>query len=490
VVEGVRGNVDINTVISARFDYGGVRPWVRMHGPRLWSAVGGDDGIIIGGDIELNLHDLHDLCGSSTVRAGERIRLTITSCRPQDLDPQPPDQPDNDELDRRLDATIAWWRAWVDKASASGPDSADTRRSALVLKALTNAPTGAVAAAPTTSLPEAIGADRNWDYRYSWVRDSQFTVRSLGELGFDREADGFRRFIERTAAGSPHDLQIMYGLGGRRRLTEVTLPLEGYRGSAPVREGNAAAEQFQLDVYGELLDLAWRWHQRGYSPDDDYWRFLLGLVDTAAERWEEPDRGLWELRGEPRHFVHSKIMCWAALDRGIKLAEECLRQAPVRQWRKVRDRIKSSIDEHGIDHDRNALVQAYGSTELDAALLLAPSVDYIAYDDPRMIATSDAIAADLDDNGLLRRYRSDDGLGGEEGIFIACTFWLAECLAHQGRVTLARAAYDRAARTANDLGLYAEEYDPRHRQAIGNFPQGLSHLSQIAAAVALPGAIA
>ncbi len=255
-----------------------------------------------------------------------------------------------------------------------------------------------------------------------------------------------------------------------------------------MRVGNAAAEQFQLDVYGELLDLAWRWHQRGHSPDDDYWRFLLGLVDTAAERWEEPDHGLWELRGEPRHFVHSKIMCWAALDRGIKLAEECLRQAPVGRWRKVRERIRSSIEEHGIDRDRNAFVQAYGSTDLDAALLLAPTVDYIAYEDPRMIATSDVIAADLDDGGLLRRYRGDDGLGGEEGIFIACTFWLAECLAHQGRVPVARAAYDRAASTANELGLYAEEYDHGHREAIGNYPQGLSHLSQIAAAVALASA--
>ncbi len=366
-----------------------------------------------------------------------------------------------------------------------GPDAVGVRRSAMVLKALTNAPTGAIAAAPTTSLPEAIGADRNWDYRYSWIRDSQFTVRSLTELGFDAEADGFRRFLERTAAGSPDDLQTMYGLGGQRRLTEVIVSLEGYRESAPVRVGNAAADQLQLDVYGELLELAWRWHQRGRSPDDDYWRFLLGLVEIAATRWDEPDQGLWEIRGEPRHFVHSKVMCWVAVDRGIRLAGECLRQAPTARWRKIRDTIRDSVDANGVDADRNCFVQAYDTTDLDAALLLLPTVDYIAYDDPRMMATTDAIRVGLDDSGLLRRYHSDDGLDGDEGVFVACTFWLAECLANQGRLVLAREAFERAVATANDLGLYAEEYDPQGNEALGNYPQGLSHLSHIAAAVAL-----
>ena len=485
VVEGMRGRVDISVVVAPRFDYGGAKPWIRMHQPRLWSAVGGNDAIVIAGNVDFSIRDSHDLVGESTVRSGQRIRVSITSHRPEAIDPAPPAGPDDNELDERLTATIEWWRAWVAKADFDGPDAADVRRSALVLKALTNAPTGAIAAAPTTSLPEAIGAGRNWDYRFSWIRDSQFTVRSLGELGFDGEADGFRRFIERTAAGSPDDLQIMYGLGGRRRLTEVTLDLEGYRRSTPVRVGNAASEQLQLDVYGEMLDLAWRWHQRGRSPDDDYWRFLLGLVDTAAERWDEPDRGLWEIRGAPRHFVHSKVMCWAALDRGIRLAEECLRQAPLARWRKVRQKIADSVDGNGVDSERNCFVQAYGTSELDASLLLLPSVDFVAYDDPRMIATADAVSEALDDDGLLRRYRATDGLGGDEGVFVACTFWLAECLAYQGRTNLARAAYDRATATATDLELYAEEYDPRNREALGNFPQGLSHLSHIAAAVAL-----
>lgn len=484
-VEGIRGRVDVTVVISARFDYGSVKPWIRLHGPRLWSAVGGNDAIVIGGDFDLRVQDAHDLYAEATVDAGQRIRLSITSCRPEQLDPNPPPQPDPDELDARLDTTTDWWRTWVDKPALDQPGAAGIKRSALVLKALTNAPTGAIVAAPTTSLPEAVGGNRNWDYRYSWIRDSQFTVRSLGALGLDREADGFRRFIERAAAGSPEDLQIVYGLDGRRRLTEMTVPLEGYRRSTPVRIGNAAAGQLQLDAYGELLELAWRWHQRGQSPDDDYWKFLLGLVDIAADRWEEPDHGLWEIRGEPRHFVHSKVMCWVALDRGIKLADECLRQAPVRRWRAVRDRIRSSVEEHGVDPARNSFVQAYGSNELDSALLLLPSVGYIDYRDPRMIATTDAIAENLDDDGLLRRYLADDDLDGNEGVFIACTFWLAECLAYQGRPDLSRATYQRAISTANDLGLYAEQYDPSGREALGNFPQGLSHLSHIAATVAL-----
>jgi GH15 family glucan-1,4-alpha-glucosidase len=485
VVEGVTGTVTLAVTVAARFDYGGVKPWLRLHRPWLWSAVGGDDAIVISGDFDLRAVDVHDLRAGATVRAGERARLAIAWYPPESLEPVPPEQPDAAELDRRLDATVEWWRDWAGAAQLAGPDGPAVRRSALVLKALTNAPTGAIAAAPTTSLPESIGAARNWDYRYSWIRDSQFTVRSLGDLGFESEADGFRRFVERSAAGSAESLQIMYGLGGERRLTEVTLGLDGYRQSRPVRVGNAASEQFQADVYGELLELAWRWHQRGRSPDDDYWRFLLSLVDAAADRWEEPDRGLWEIRGEPRHFVHSKVMCWAALDRGIKLAGECLRQAPLERWRRVRDRIHESVTENGFDDRRQCFVQSYGSPDVDAALLLLPSVDFVAYDDPRMVATADVVAEDLDDGGLLRRYRGDDALDGSEGVFIACSFWLAECLAYQGRPVPARQVYDRAAATANDLGLYAEEFDTAHGVQLGNFPQGLTHLSHIAAAVAL-----
>jgi GH15 family glucan-1,4-alpha-glucosidase len=318
------------------------------------------------------------------------------------------------------------------------------------------------------------------------VRDSSFAVRSLAELGYDAEADGFRRFIERSAAGSADELQTAYGVGGERRLTELRLKsLEGYRGARPVRIGNAAIAQVQLDIYGELLDLAWRWHGRGRSPDDDYWRFLVDLVDAAAERWQEPDRGLWEVRGRPQHFVHSKVMCWAALDRGIGLARECSRRAPVRRWGKVRDEIRRTIESRGYDRRRGVFVRSFGSTGLDGALLLLPIVGFVPWDDERFVRTVDAIRQELDEGGLLVRYRRADGLPGREGAFLACSFWLAECLARQGRSAEAREVFDRAASTANDLGLFSEEYDPGRGGMLGNFPQGLTHLSHIAAAVAL-----
>jgi GH15 family glucan-1,4-alpha-glucosidase len=489
-IEGIHGEVPMIVEVAPRFDYGAVRPWLRLHDAGVWSAVGGDDAIVIGGDVPLERHEGHDLRCVLSVRAGSRHRLSIASHRPEAIDPAPPDQPGADELDERLEETLEWWRQWCRQARPSGPDADAATRSALVLKALIHAPTGAMAAAATTSLPEAMGGARNWDYRYSWIRDSVFAVRSLAELGWTNEADGFRRFVERSAAGQADELQIMFGLGGERRLTELELPLEGYRRSAPVRVGNAAAVQLQLDVYGELLDLAWRWHQRGLSPDDDYWRFLLDLVDTACRRWKEPDRGIWELRGDPRHLVHSKAMCWVAVDRGIRLAEDCLRQAPLDRWKRTRAQIRRDIERHGVDPDRGCLVQAYGATDVDASLLLLPSFGFLEVDDPVMVATVDAVRADLDDGGLTRRYNSDDGLEGEEGTFIACAFWLAECLADQGRVAEAREVYDRAASTCNDLGLFAEEFDTAAGEACGNFPQALTHLSQMSAAVALAQASA
>jgi GH15 family glucan-1,4-alpha-glucosidase len=442
---------------------------------------------VISCDVDLERDGQHDLRARFAVRAGQRVRLSITYANPADLEPNPPGSLRPGELDERLDQTVEWWRRWSSKIQLDSPDAAAVKRSAIVLKGLQNAPTGAICAAPTTSLPEAIDGGRNWDYRLSWVRDSAFTVRSLAALGADAEADGFRRFIQRSAAGSTGSLQIAYGLGGERRRTELVLDhLEGYEGAGPVRVGNAAAKQVQLDVYGELLDLAWRWHQRGSSPDDDYWRFLVELVDTAAERWQEPDRGIWELRGEPRQLVHSKAMCWVALDRGLKLAQECLRKAPERRWAKARDEVRTAVEKDGYDKKRGVFVQAFGSSELDAALLLLPSVDFVAYDDPRMLRTAEAIRQELDDgHGLLLRYRGDDALEGTEGAFITCSFWLAECLAHQGRVQDARELFDRVSSCGSDLGLFSEEYDSATGRLLGNYPQGLSHLSHIATAVAL-----
>jgi GH15 family glucan-1,4-alpha-glucosidase len=489
IVDGVRGRVDLRLHVAPRFDYGALKPWLRHEGVRLYSAIGGDDALVIQSDADLELQGRHDLIANFTVRAGERIRTTIAYADPAAIDHDRPTVLDAAEIDRRNSRTIAWWQGWAAQARLDGPDGPGAIRSALTLKALTNAPTGAIVAAPTTSLPERPGGERNWDYRYSWIRDSALSVRSLTDIGCVHEADEFRRFIQRSAAGAADSLQIMYGPGGERTLTEIELThLEGYRGARPVRVGNAAAHQLQLDAYGELLDLSWRWYQRGHSIDDDYWRFLLDLVDTAAERWEEADRGIWEIRGEPQHFVHSKVLCWAALDRGIRLAELSLRQAPLRRWKAARTAIREAIERDGYDKERGIFTQAFGKPSLDAALLLLPSVDFVAYDDERMIRTVDAIRDELMQDGLLLRYhvaQTDDGLSGEEGVFLACSFWLAECLAHQGRREEARVVFDRASATGNDLGLFAEEWDTVGDEMLGNFPQGLTHLSHIAAAVAL-----
>jgi GH15 family glucan-1,4-alpha-glucosidase len=483
VVEGVSGYVELEMEIAPRFDYGAVAPWLRQEGVGVYSIIGGNDGLLISGVTGLSPSDKHTLGATIGVHPGDRVRLSILSVPPERLDYDPPEAPAADEVDRRVDGTVERWREWASDLRFEGPYKSGVLRSALVTKALMNDLTGAVAAAPTTSLPEVPGGEMNWDYRYAWIRDSYFSVRSLAEVGFEDAADDFRRFIERSAAGSADSLQLMYGLGGERRLTEEKLGfLAGYRGAKPVRVGNAAAGQLQLDMYGELLELSWRWHRRGNSPDDDYWRFLLELVDAAAERWSEPDQGIWEMRGAPRHFVHSKVMCWATLDKGLRLADECMRKAPERRWKKVRAVIREAIESEGYDRVRGVFTQTFGSEDLDAALLLLPRVGFIDYSDERMLRTTDAIREDLADDGLLKRYRSEDA---QEGVFLACSFWLAECLAHQGRTEEATAVFDRTLATANDLDLYSEEYDTGAREMLGNFPQGLTHLSHISAAVAL-----
>jgi GH15 family glucan-1,4-alpha-glucosidase len=485
VIDGLEGTLDLRVEVVPRFDYGEVRPWIRRVGD-AWQALGGDDGLLIEGDVPLAPSGLHGVAADLRVREGQRLRLSLRHVSPEVLDSSGTPSPTPAELDRRLEQTISWWRGWSARSVSLGRDWPRLMRSAIVLKALTQASTGAIAAAATTSLPETPGGSRNWDYRASWVRDSVFALGSLAELGYTAEADGFRRFVQRSAAGSAADLQIMYGLGGERRLTELTLEgLEGYGRARPVRVGNAAARQSQHDVYGELLDLAWRWHRQGRSPDADDWRFLSGLVDEAAHRWTEPDRGIWELRGEPRHLVHSKVMCWVALDRGLRLAAEIGYPAPVEAWTNERDAIRAAVERDGYDVTRGVFRQAFDRPELDAALLLLPSVGFLAWNDERMVRTVDALRSELEVDGLLLRYRTDDDLDGAEGAFVACTFWMAEGLARQGRTSLAKAAFARASATANDLGLFAEEFDPATGQLLGNFPQALTHLSHITAAVAL-----
>jgi GH15 family glucan-1,4-alpha-glucosidase len=421
-----------------------------------------------------------------TVGAGQRLRLMLAYCAPERIG-EDPAEPDAAVVDRDLDQTLRWWRRWAHTLRLDGRDEPAARRSGIVLKAMTHEPTGAIVAAPTTSLPEAPGGPRNFDYRYAWVRDSSFSSRAFAELGASREADAFRAFIMRSAAGHADDLQVVYGVGGERRLDASELhALEGYGGASPVRVGNSAAGQRQLDAYGELVNLTWRWHRRGHSPSDDDWRFLVSLIDHAADQWRAPDCGIWEWPGEPDHFVHSKVLCWSALDRGIRLADECMRRAPTRRWAQARDEIREEIERRGYDRKRGVYVQAFDRTELDAALLLLPTVEFVDWCDERMVRTTAAIREDLDaGEGLLYRYRRDDGLPGQEGAFLCCSFWLAECLAQQGDLGEARGVFDRAVSVGNDLGLFSEEVDPTTGELLGNFPQALTHLSHISAAVSL-----
>jgi GH15 family glucan-1,4-alpha-glucosidase len=489
VIEGVRGFVELDVHVAPRFDYGDVQPQVRHTGVALYHVIGGDDGLAIGGDLHFEPEGAHDLAARVTVRGGERVRVWLRFSRPGRLDDEGVPDLDADAVDRLLDRTRTAWRDWSERTADLGtPEAAGVKRSALVLRALTYEPTGAVAAAATASLPEAPGGVRNWDYRYAWVRDSTFAARALADLGHEDEANRFRRFVERSSAGHAEDLRIAYGVGGERRIPELELDLDGYRGARPVRIGNNAGAQFQLDALGLLVDLTYRWHQRGHSPDDDHWRFLADLVDRAAEAWPEPDRGLWEWRGEPRHFVHSKVMCWAALDRGLRLARECLRKAPERRWERVRDEIREAVERDGVDQERGAFIQAFGHPRPDGALLLIPLVDFVPFDDPRMLATTDWIRDELGWGGLVRRYDEDDGLPGREGAFLACSFWLAEALVRQGRADEARAAFDAALSTGNELGIFTEEHDPERGMATGNVPQALTHLSHISAALALADA--
>ncbi|WP_273886838.1 glycoside hydrolase family 15 protein [Rubrobacter naiadicus] len=482
IVEGVRGHVELEIRVAPRFDYGEIDPWIRQEGARLFSAIGGNDGLLIHSDADVGISDTDEISAKVDVHAGDRVHLSILSVPPARLDRDLPEPPGAEELDRRLEETVEWWRGWASGMRFKGRYRPGVLRSAITIKALMNEMTGAVAAAATTSLPEIPGGSANWDYRYSWIRDSFFSVRSLAEVGFEEEADAFRRFIERSAAGNARKLQIMYGVGGERTLVERELGhLEGYRGARPVRVGNLAAGQMQLGVFGQLLELSWRWHKRGNSPDDDYWRFIVDLVNTAAERWSEPDAGIWEKRGNPEHFVYSKAGCWCALDRGIKLSEECMRRAPTTRWRKVREEIREAIESDGYDEERGVFVRAFGSKDLDGALLLLPETGFVDYDDERMVRTTDAIRRELDDDGLIRRFPGNP----QEGAFLACSFWLAECLARQKRSDEAQEVFDRALATGNDLGLFSEEYDVESGELLGNFPQVLTHLAHISAAFAI-----
>ena len=499
IIEGVRGTLKFSVRIVPRFDFGEVRPLIYRAGSRdhtsqagrAFVAAGGNTGLLLFGDVELaEGDDGHSLEADVAVSSGERLHLALQFVAPEDLQTTPARAEARERLAAHYEETLKWWGDWAARVAFPEAAGVGVVRSAIVLKALNYAPTGAIVAAPTTSLPERVGGKRNWDYRFSWIRDSVFTVDALSELGLEAEADGFRRFIQRSAAGNAADLQVLYAVDGRRRLEEIELEkVEGWRRSRPVRIGNGAAHQYQADMYGLVLELYWRWSQRGKPHAEEYWRFLCDIVETAASKWHRPDRGFWEVRSNPRHFVHSKVMCWAALSRGIALAERYSLPAPLDRWRKAQAQIRELVETRGFDRRAGHFVRSFGSRELDAALLLIPAVEFIPWDDPRMIRTADAIGTHLCQDGLIHRYDGEDGLPPGEGVFLACTFWLAEVFAHQGRTDDARALFERACACANDLGLFAEEYDPRGKQPLGNFPQGLTHLAHISAALALDGQV-
>jgi GH15 family glucan-1,4-alpha-glucosidase len=485
IVHGVRGHMSFDVRIAPRLDFGEVKPWIHSVGRNASFACGSNTGLLIYGDMPLQIEDGHDLRGELRVRAGQRRYLALQFYRPERNETVRVRHDAARRLRAQFEETRRWWRKWAAKIPHRDGPGPGIKRSAIILKALTYAPTGAIVASPTTSLPEHIGGERNWDYRFCWIRDSIFTVHALSNLGLESEAAGVRRFIQRTAAGNASELQVLYAVDGKRRLTEVPLDgLEGWRGSRPVRTGNAAERQFQADMYGMIMELSWRWSERGHCPKPHYWQFLVSIIETTIDKWRRPDRGIWEVRSRPLHFVHSKVMCWAALDSGIALARKHSLRAPLERWQQARDELRRHIEAHGVDRRRGIFVRSFGSKDVDAALLLLPAVDFVAYDDPMMLRTTDAIRRDLSrDDGLIIRYASHDGLRGVEGTFLACTFWLVEALAKQGRVALARKTFARACRCGNDLGLFAEQYSAAGM--LGNFPQGLTHLAHVSAAVAL-----
>lgn len=487
IMEGVSGEMELELTVSPRFDFGEIVPFMRRHQPGTYTAWASNSGLVIHCEEDLELQDHRDLQGKVKVRAGKRHYLSIHYDSPERLNEdisQHLNSPDN--LDRQLRQTQTWWKRWISQIHPDYRSDRQTMRSMLTLKGMIFERTGAMIAAPTTSLPEWIGSERNWDYRYSWIRDSVFTVSAMHHLGFEREARRFGQFIERSSAGSPEELQVMFGIDGKRRLPEITLDwLEGYRGSRPIRIGNKASTQLQLDMYPELIELTWIRHTYGETIEPYYWQLLVELVNYMCSRCREPDHGPWEIRDKPRHFVFSKAICWAAINRGIAMATELDQHAPISEWKRARKFLRQEIESQGYDRERGIYVQSYGESYLDAALLLLPRFGYISHNDSRMIRTVAAVREELEVQGLLRRYNSPDGLEGKEGFFLPCTFWLAECLAEQGQYELALSYYQRALDCANDLGLFSEEYDVEKDMMLGNFPQALTQVSQITAKVAL-----
>jgi GH15 family glucan-1,4-alpha-glucosidase len=478
LVQGLEGRVEVEMELTLRFDYGQVVPWVRrMREYRL--AVAGPDAVRIDSGVPVYGENLTTRARFA-VGPGDEVPFVITWYPSHVAEPAPV------EASAAVNDTCEWWRAWMRSCDTEDPL---VRRSLLTLKALTYAPTGGIVAAATTSLPEKLGGVRNWDYRFCWLRDATLTLMALLSGGFEDEARAWRDWLLRAVAGDPRDVQIMYGCAGERRLTELELDwLPGYEGSKPVRVGNAASKQFQLDVYGEVLDALLRAREAGLKADEDAWRFQRTVLDFLEGAWHEPDEGIWEVRGPRRHFVHSKVMAWVAFDRAAQAVERFGRSGDADRFKRVREEIHREVCEQGWDAERGTFTQSYGSEALDAATLLIPRSGFLPGDDARVVGTIEAVQRELLHDGFVLRYptdEADDGLPPGEGAFLPCSFWLADALAMAGRRDEARALFDRLAGLANDVGLLSEEYDPGTGRLVGNFPQAFTHVALVTSATTI-----
>jgi GH15 family glucan-1,4-alpha-glucosidase len=478
IVEGVRGRVPMRMQLVIRFDYGRVVPWVRKLTDRRLAAIAGPDALCLDAGVDTHGEDLTTVA-EFEVAAGERVPFVL-AWHASHLSP-----PEALDAEQGLAETEARWREWSGRCTFQGPWREAVVRSLITLKALAYTPTGGIVAAPTTSLPEQLGGVRNWDYRFCWVRDATFSLYALLISGYIEEAQAWRDWLVRAVAGTPSDLQIVYGAAGERRLEEWEVPwLPGYAGSRPVRIGNAAVKQFQLDVYGEVLDAMHLARRAGMHPDGEAWHVERALLDFLADAWRKKDEGIWEVRGEPRHFTHSKVMAWVAFDRAVKAVERYHLEGPIDRWRALRDEIHDEVCRLGYDAAAGVFVQAYGETRLDANLLMLPQVGFLPATDPRMRRTVEAIEKHLTSDGLVYRYHPEeapevDGLPAGEGVFLPCSFWLVDNLAMLGRHADACRLFERLLGLRNGVGLLSEQYDPLRRRLVGNFPQAFSHVALV-----------
>jgi GH15 family glucan-1,4-alpha-glucosidase len=478
IVEGLKGSVRMRSELVIRFDYGKIVPWVRR-ADHARLAIAGPDWLCFRTPAHTYGENMRTV-STFTVDEGDRVPFVLTWFSSHD------DAPAEIDAELALSETETFWREWNEQCDVKlPPESKDVlQRSLMVLKALTYAPTGGIVAAPTTSLPEWIGGVRNWDYRYCWLRDATLTLLALLNAGYVEEAGEWRRWLLRAVAGDPADIQIMYGVAGERRLTELELPwLRGYEGSAPVRIGNAASEQLQIDVFGEVMDTFFLARSHGLAKEKSSWSLQKLLLSYLETIWSEPDEGIWEIRGERRHFVHSKVMAWVAFDRAVRTVETQGMDGPLEKWRSLRDTIHQEVCDRGFDVELGSFTQSYGSKDLDASLLMIPLVGFLPASDPRVKGTVEAVERGLVEHGFVLRYRTHengvDGLPAGEGVFLPCSFWLVDCLELLGRHDEAHALFDRLVGLANDVGLLSEEYDPVAKRLLGNFPQAFTHLALV-----------